>query len=709
MTTEQEKADRRRERDALNRVQVAERKREWRKNNAEKNREQKRASRKRNSKWVLRRIVAWDGEGCNLGDEQLYVLLANSAGDYLVNRSGITTYQALNFLCDHNDPKAINVIFGGSYDANMILADLPRTNLGELWTTGSTRFAGFYIRYQWRKCFTVKRQNDAKAFVLWDVLGFFQKAFVDTVQDWLPDEDVAQMASMKAHRPDFDLRELDQIIAYCLDECRLLVKVCTALFDAFDVCDVVLNRYDGAGAAAAARMRKAGVIEHMGNYPPAVNLVSRYCYAGGRIEAVQTGNLDFGPVKMPDINSAYPSHIRNLPCLADGHGHWEYHDGPTDRSTDRPFTAYHVRWDYPRNRPFFPFFYRMHDGSVLFPRTGEGWCWKPEVDAAEKWDGDAYFDISESWSWVPSCQCPPPFDFVNDDYAMRNRFKEDPDPAVKNAQVVVKLWMNSLYGKMAQQLGYDDEAPKLHDLAMAGFVTSSTRAQMYDAGMQSPESVIAFATDAVIVTGDAPDLDYGNQLGQWGLQSFDGIVMVQAGVYFLRKEGEPWATDERGMLKESKFRGFDRGTLSREAITETWRKRGICDVVLETFHGDDADTDVLCGMPRNNHVHASVTRFVGAGSALASPEWYHRWRRWVTTPRKLSLVPAGKRRANPSASGMDYAEGLVRNLATPNLTPDLISAPYPLAWEDGKSTLIMDQIEGIDIRVAEREEWDSWA
>ena len=682
--------------------------RAWKDANPDKVRASRNKHRKAHSKWVLRNIVAWDGEGCNLGDEQLYVLLANSNGDYLVNRSGITSYQAMTFMCDHSNAKDINVVFGGSYDVNMIVADLPRKNLEELWTTGATRCFGFYIRYQWRRCFNIKRQSDGKSFVLWDVLGFFQATFVKTVHDWLPDEDIEKMASMKAHRPDFDFREIDEIIAYCLDECRLLVRVCDALFDAFDTAGVVLNRYDGAGAAAAARMRQAGVLEHMGHYPTDVQIASRYAYAGGRIEAVQTGHYD-GDIERDDINSAYPAWMRTVPCLADGHGYWE-HDGDPDRDTY--FTMYRVGWDYPPDQPFYPFFYREHDGSVLFPREGIGWCWKPELDAALKWGGLENIGILESWSWHQQCACAPPFDFINEDYERRQEFKASDDPKVRNAQIVVKLWMNSLYGKTAQQLGYVDKAPALHDLCIAGFTTSCTRAQAYDAGMRSPNDVIAFATDAIIakVPTEAPgfDLPFGSLLGEWSHEEFDGIVMVQAGVYFLREKGKEWAVGgtalgDELLLAESKFRGFDRGTLNREAIVNAWDhdEEEMCEFVYP---------DGTCCTDRvNNHVHASVTRFVGAGSALASPEWYHRWRHWVTTPRKLSLIPAGKRRQYHGTKGKRYAHGLVRSYATPNMTPTTISTCYPLAWEDdGVSTLVLDQMEGVDIRTMEREEWDSW-
>ena len=82
------------------------------------------------TKWERRKIVAWDGEGANLADgRHVYNLLANSEGTMIYKAGGLSTVQVLTFFLKHGDPKAINVIFGGSYDVNMFLEDLPYDKL----------------------------------------------------------------------------------------------------------------------------------------------------------------------------------------------------------------------------------------------------------------------------------------------------------------------------------------------------------------------------------------------------------------------------------------------------------------------------------------------------------------------------------------------------------------------------------------------------
>lgn len=628
------------------------------------------------SKWDERSIVAWDGEGANVqlldgSTRQLYVLLANSKGQHVLDPLGLSTTACLDFLCDNASDKDINVIFGGSYDANMILADLPRVAIQRLWTEGQCSYQDFYIKYTWRKCLIVKRRNPFRptqwsgGIVLWDVLGFFQQTFVRTVEEWLPDVDIDWLASMKAGRGQFNLEDLSEITRYCHFECELLVRVCKALFDSFDAAGVRLTRFDGAGAVAAALLRQHKVDRHQGVRAQPVASAAQYAYAGGWIEAPKIGNLVAGTVYQYDINSAYPSVIRNLPCLE--HGEWIYNAG---WSPEMGPSIVHVHWDLPEDRPFYPFFYRTHDGRILFPREGEGWHWDTEVSAGIR----AYpsgVDVLECWEWKQVCDHRP-YEWVDEVYADRLRFKA----AGNKAEYPLKLGMSSLYGKMAQQSGWarTGKPPRYHCLPWAGMVTAQTRSRLFEAGMQHPESVIAFCTDAII-TLEEHDLDLGNQLGQWTGRRFDGVTIAQPGVYFLRYEGQEWA---------SKFRGFDPGSLNRDAIVGCWL-------------GD------------RTQFQAEVTRFVGAGSALRGAASWPKWRTWETTPRSLDITPTGKRLPLPGVPVHEYSWSLVPTLAAPNMTPDVISTQYPLEWVEGLLGWDKAEPDQTPFNIVEAEWIDSWS
>src|ERR1035437_7035547 len=96
----------------------------------------KRDYRHNNSKWttdtvyLTRDIVAWDGEGVTSGVDNVhrYIMLAvktSGYSDYLGNTSGIGTSQALDLIlaAGEANPGALHVIYGGSYDFNMIMRD----------------------------------------------------------------------------------------------------------------------------------------------------------------------------------------------------------------------------------------------------------------------------------------------------------------------------------------------------------------------------------------------------------------------------------------------------------------------------------------------------------------------------------------------------------------------------------------------------------
>ena len=628
------------------------------------------------SKWDRRNVVAWDGEGANisLADgsvRQLYVLLANSKGQHVLDPLGLSTTSCLDFLCDNADEKDINVIFGGSYDANMMLADLPRSALHRLWTEGQCTYRDFYIRYTWRKCLTVKRRSKTPgrkwdgSITLWDVLGFFQATFVRTVESWLPDVDVDWLAEMKAGRGTFRLEDIDEIIRYCHYECDLLVRVCVALFDSFADADIRLTRFDGAGAVAAALLRAHKIDRYLGVRPQEVATAAQYAYAGGRIEAPKIGNLVYGAVYQYDINSAYPSAIRGLPCLE--HGEWVYNKG---WSPEMGPSVIHVEWDLPPDRPFYPFFYRTPDGRILYPRVGEGWYWDAEVRAALQYDRDG-IAVLECWEWRQVCD-ERPFAWLDEVYADRLRFKAEGN----KAEYGLKLGMNSVYGKMAQQSGWarTGKPPRYHCLPMAGMVTSETRAALYMLAMQNPEAIIAFCTDAVISTVPL-ECYQGSGLGEWTAKTFDGVTICQPGVYFLRNQGEVWA---------SKFRGFDPGVLNREAIVGCWL-------------GD------------RDQFEAEVTRFVGAGSALRGPKSWPRWRTWETTSRHLDLTPTGKRLPVPGIAIHQYSWQLVDTIPAPNMTPTVISTLYPLEWIEGIQGWDQAPPDQVPYNIIESEWVDSWS
>lgn len=647
-------------------------------------------------------FIAWDGEGWTVNGRHEYTMLISSRGDELINPNGLDTYSCLLHLLKASTrypSNARHVIYAGNYDVNMILRDIPRDELRTLWRRKRLTWRGLEIGYRHRKEFSVKlpkldpatgqpiwkkkrisdprtgKMNDAyikvytASIILWDVLGFFQGSFVNTLRANLaiPQTELDQIQSFKGKRSDFTAAEIDQIRDYCRLEVRWLEQLMVDLARKLrhPSVDLTLSRWDGAGAVAAAIYHKAGTKsymdtathrrrvqrppEHLRRYladvgMPSVNEAAQFAYSGGRIENVQYGYHD-GAIYHYDLVSAYPAAIARLPCLACGKWQWSNDYIPGS------YGMWLVQWDYTRPsadvQPYIqPFFLRTNKGNIYYPPIGSGFYWTPEVDAALACTPHDRLQIGGGWVYTTRCDHTP-FAFVPDMFRERRRLKDVGD----GAQLVLKLGLNSLYGKMIQQIGFNDGRPPYHQLEWGGYVTAWTRSRLYRAAMQDPLAVICIMTDGIYATSPL-ELNEGDQLGQWEPNVHDAMLCVQAGVYVVR-DGDQWGT--------VKFRGFDKDTFPSVADIRAAYGSGVRSLMVNS------------------------TRFIGLGSALASDTLWEEWRQWPTRQRELQLYPIagrGKRYEIDTPTKRRHpGNQLFRSY--PYYDPDAgvtFSAPYDLKW-----------------------------
>lgn len=633
---------------------------------------------KAGSKSSAGEFIGWDGEGVTSRGRHRYVMLCNSHGNYITNPKGIATERALNFLCDEakSNPRANHVCYGASYDVNMIMGDLGSHQVARLAWDGLIYWNSFRIEYRPRKCLQVTRYNGPKrrseykdvTITLWDVIGFFQCSFVNALETWLKDTDEETLAfirDMKSRRSGFGHRDTDTILRYCLRECELLSELMTKLRYKMKPVKLVPTRWDGAGAIAGKLLQNHRVKEYRGTPDEAVAKASQFAYFGGRIEAVRYGLLDNVPVYSHDIRSAYPAAMVNLPCLA--HGFWKHEPGRAI-TDDGAFRLVHVRYNFRDMRDIHPLPWRDFSGSVYFPLTGEGWYWQPEALLLEDFHRSRDFTVIESWTWHQTCKHQP-FRFVEEVYVQRQRFRDKGH----DAHIVLKLALNSIYGKLAQKVGWNLETkapPNYHCLQWAGWITAATRAKLYRLAIQHPEQVVAFETDGLYsaVRHDCPE---GTELGLWDVAEHEGIMYLQSGLYWLKDEGE-WWSKSRGLQKAITSDYQDRA-LTRERVLKAW-KRGEWEVpVIEN-------------------------RFRTMAAAVASPERFVQWRQWCDDPKTIMTIPRGKRCAltEDLDSGEWKRPGLHRTFAVGGSG---MSTPHRLPWVDG----LGDMIE--ELRLArEREE-----
>ena len=574
---------------------------------------------------VSKPFICWDGEGVTHDGhtKQDSVLLGNSEGEYITGKA-LSTLESLEFIIATADkyPNSIHVGYAFDYDANMILKDLTPHHFEVLAKDGAVRWGNFRIEHVPSKWLLITKRGmngeKNKTVKINDVFGFFQTSFLKAINSYIPDSPLMSQLQVvvdgKAARKLFTYDELDAIIHYWSVEIALFKELVEKLREYLYSVDLFVQQWHGPGAIANYVYRTKGVEQHKDETIEGVRDAARYGYAGGRFELFRMGR-HVGPIYGFDINSAYPAAIANLPSLTEGR--WEHTDYPR---TISEFGIYRIRMTNSAEvlRPG-PAFHRDARSNITFPWTTENWYWSPEAHILSQIPG---VEIIEAYEY--SGATTKPFTFVTDMFNQRRDMKARKEGSEK----AIKLALNSLYGKMAQRVGWEHTgtAPKWHQLSWAGYVTSSTRAKLYSVMSRIPqEKLIAVETDGIYTTATPAEvgITHSVELGGWEVVQYDEIMYAQSGVYFYKKDG----------LWTGKYRGLDAGSLTHESMAE----------YLSTL-GSTEPWGPITG---------PTTRFIGYKSALmrqsaGEGEIFQHHRRWETKTKEINVGRVGKRIHNPA-------------------------------------------------------------
>lgn len=628
---------------------------------------------------------AFDGEGAEINNRHEYILLNNSDKECIYDVNGLDHEECFEYLldCHERDPKRINVVFAGGYDANLWLRGLSKDEIlrineadGKYYVR--TDCGKYEIRFVQRKYFAIKRPKQKSAFLIWDVFGFFQCAFLSAMKQWLPNSPLYDLiAEGKKRRTSFDANDIHFIKKYCDAELVALVQMMEILRNALLELDLKITRWDGAGAIAAAMFKQEKVKDHLRELPADVQLAAQHAYFGGRIEIGKYGHHE-GTIHNYDINSAYPWAQSSLPSLA--HGRWiERGEGYDPRNSDSKMIVCLIEWSGFDDNVFCPFPYRSEaQNKVLFPAAGVNWIWKPEVVSAlnvkeRTLNAQWKIKILSAWEFVASSDIKP-FKFLEEKYEYRKQIIEETRRTgiFNGVEKPIKLGCNSAYGKTAQKSGYNTDTkrkPPYHNIAYAGIITSATRARLWEASQQCEDKIIALATDGIY--SQAPlklNTPKEKILGEWEYSTYDSMTLVQAGFYWLR-EGEKLT---------SYSRGFDKMT----------DQKGMAEVLAKVKNA---------WQDKQGEIYLPCTRFITLKSALRGENWWPLWCTWHKMVsangiegRRLTITPHGtKRRIKSGAYGKPHIK-MCDTLPQINITPDIMSSLYTLPWDEDVNDTAID-------------------
>lgn len=538
-------------------------------------------------------FIGVDGESYTDETGHHYVLLANSYGQHLYNPDGLSTTECFDYILAMPKSKGhVFVAFGLNYDVNMILRDLDEASLIKLREHQRIEWNGYGIEWVPAKWFQIT--DGKKTRRIHEVFGFFQSSFVKALEQW-DIEAPEQIEQMKMKRSDFTEEMKTEIVNYCVSECQLLTELMRKLDSALRAVGLRPSNWIGAGSIAAALLRQHKINDHhvydvqLGD---ATHLASLMAYFGGRVELFKQGSFD--ALYDYDIVSAYPHAARSLPSLAGAK--MTEHDGYKPAK----FGLYLVNWDV-KNATVMPFPVR-HKGAIYYPSNGRGWYHTPEVTNALHAYPDS-IEIEKSLVLHPA-NSSKPFAFIPSVFEHRAKLKREGHPGQK----ALKLGLNSLYGKLAQGVGYRSKLPPFQSYFWAGYITSVTRARAFEIAMTNPDGLVMIATDGIFF--DSPcKLKTSKKLGGLELETLTDCFVAQPGVYSATKEDGSYYARSRG------------------------------------FFAREIDFEALAmGYDQDSFYHIATyesTRFVGLLSALHTNS-LDSWRTWRTSPRRLSLYPNRK-------------------------------------------------------------------
>jgi hypothetical protein len=636
---------------------------------------------------------------------------------------------------------------------------------------------------------------------IYDTFGYFQRKFEDVVNEMVKrgmanDYEKALISKMKARRGIFANDPIEEITKYCLTECRLLAKQMGQIRDAAYQMELRPQGWHGPGAIANAAFKKRAVGKHFGEHIAASNISEQqdwahHAFVGGRIESLRQGYLKSGALYVYDVASCYPAAIVELPSLCADQGEWK-----KLRAEDMRFdnlgellatveklsmvSSFKVRWKFPiaeklpkppkhltdpkqRARwigerttyiPFFPLAYRTGSGAILFPSSGQSICMRDDLIAAIKWmakftpdypgkktlDGQhVLFDIEGAWVWEEVEGAVRPFAFIQENYDQRRAIKDEAarSGVYNPMEIVIKLFINSVYGKLAQFIGEKGRIPKTANPYYAAAITAYGRRRLCEAAVVDPYAIVFFATDGIVATrplhGRPDGLDRvkveGRDaigLGDWEFVRGDGGLFVGSGIYIywkydLDENGEP-KRDAKGdiVLKPvSKMRGSNAKKYKTDATGLPWLVANVLPI-----------WKAMTAFPRPGDGSGSVLsdykQFVTVGSALSRSRWPIAGR-WSPEPgeamaykRALNAHELGVKRMlnvykEPELLNGFFEGGLpakrtyelVYTRPTPNR--DLaLSRPRPPKWLDEETGVLDDEKTDVANVMSGSRGFDGW-
>lgn len=479
-------------------------------------------------------------------------LIRDSDGRELFNPS---PEELIKFLTYYKYENKWNFFYGLSYDAGAIMKTVFGEKLNVYKNTRKLEFkhGEYTFSYIPKKQLTI--QKGKHHVIFGDIAQFYntslERAYEATIGE-LPAE--YKDFKMKLKDGEFSKRFIKnnrkRISWYCGQDCKFTMALAEAFINPFGEAFGFYPKH----ILSAGYLAEKAIINNNISIPYFDSLPypqQEFIYASsfaGRFELIKRGHI--GEAYFYDINSAYPAAMCHIPDFNSG----EWVQGNVIEEKAKA-GYYKIKVNLPLSKSsndethiaLFPFRTKWKN---IYP-VGEFVTYATLAEL-KVCPNPEWYDIIDSYQFIPSTNYYPLKDFVERLYKERQEFKKNNDPREKP----IKTVMNSIYGKTGAFVKQNKKMGNLFFPPIFSFITGECRAQVYDFIMTNnlQSHIVAIATDSICITKKL-GIPETKEMGKFSLQNYgDDVCFFQNGIY--RVNGK-WKTRGMGTFKGKRMEHVD--------------------------------------------------------------------------------------------------------------------------------------------------------
>lgn len=565
----------------------------------------------------------------------------DSAGTVHNNGEFLEPIHIWRVLTNRSLRSAINVWYNLDFDASVVLSNLFGSDaLTELSVTGSVGNVDdgdeYEITYIPGKFMKIKDRS-GHLYYHYDASQFFYTSLDNAAEEWLGENKTEGVDTSKFGKfigplekgenrrvNDYISNRFEKINEYAKQDADLVYRLWNEATRVGEDLGIPMGKPFSTGYLGEQYMN-AHLREKPGVGPYDMAALAWDSYAGGRFEVYERGAV--GDVVGLDINSAYPFQLANLPdpkTLI-----WEHDpDASFARIADADYGFVRATVTTDATRRIQPFAIK-HDDIVTYPAVTdtEITSIKDIFEYAVNERIVTDFEIHDAWLGFEGDGAHFPFSFIYDLYDKRNEYK---DRGLKKRAELLKIILNSMYGKMCQvtikrkaltdtyetepyeqfvgTMGLPDsiiekypdgiieryQVGSYFNPFLASYITGRTRLLLHqsvvDHGLE--DETVLLATDCAMMHRDAyesSDFDslFGDQLGEWDYEYQGRAFVIGAGVYeVVTPSGIKLAT--RGFREAEMKHGIQAELLKNDGTLNVANERPVS-IAEAMWLGESAD------------------------------------------------------------------------------------------------------------------------